>query len=789
MICAATDITAHKRIEERLRQREAEAREANALLQAIIAEVPALIYYKDRCGRMQLANPATLELVGKPWEQIDQRTDAEFLDDKDEAALVMAIDRRLMDTASSEVLEETVGRDAYGPRIWLSHKTAFRNDAGAVVGLLGTSVDITERKRAEETLRKNEALTRLAADAARMTYAEFDFKTGRLHLAENFARVMGYTPRSLSYETTVAEFAANLQAHVSVADRAQILASFREFIAGKLEDTVTYRVIGDDGMERWIEGRWTIEPDANGRPLRGVAANLDITERKRAEETVQRQKALLSTVFDHLPVGVWVFDAAGNLILRNPATHAIWGDLPGVGLDRLGEVKGWWPTTGERVAPDAWAGSLALRNGKTTLRQLVDIESYDGVRRTILDPALPLTDNQGAIIGVITINEDVTERLAIEKSLKESKADAERANQAKSKFLAAASHDLRQPVQSLTLLLSAIERHVKDKPKAANMVEMAKASMASLNGMLTGILDISRLDAGVIAPDIASADLGALVDRMAREYAPRAAEVGLVLRHVPREALARTDTALLERILRNLIENALRYTSKGGVLIGVRQRGENVRLDVIDTGIGIAANQQAEIFEEFRQLNNPARDSSQGLGLGLAIVSRLARLIGAEVQVSSRLDHGTRFSLLLPLEKIAPPAVRAAPAIEDAGGRILIIEDNAGIRQAYEIMLDDWGYETLSAASGEEALDLAAQEKWRFDAIIADHRLGPGLTGNAAAEEIARRAGRAFPTMLVTGDTAEERLTEVFSSGFALLHKPVEADDLRRTLASLLRGG
>ena len=192
---------------------------------------------------------------------------------------------------------------------------------------------------------------------------------------------------------------------------------------------------------------------------------------------------------------------------------------------------------------------------------------------------------------------------------------------------------------------------------------MANASMASLNGMLTGILDISRLDAGVIAPAIASVDLGELVDRLAREYAPRAAADGLVLRHAPRAVRARTDAALLERILRNLIENALRYTAKGGVLIGVRQRGESVRLDVIDTGIGIAAEKQAEIFEEFRQLDNPARDSSHGLGLGLAIVSRLARLIGAEMQVASRLGHGTRFSLLLPLDRSAPPAARAAPAV------------------------------------------------------------------------------------------------------------------------------
>ena len=366
------------------------------------------------------------------------------------------------------------------------------------------------------------------------------------------------------------------------------------------------------------------------------------------------------------------------------------------------------------------------------------------------------------------------------------KAAAERANLAKSKFLAAASHDLRQPVQSLTLLLSVIERQVADKPKAANLVNLASASLASLNGMLTGILDISRLDAGVVTPTLASVDLGELVDRLAGEYAERAAAAGLVLRHAPRRAWARTDSSLLERILRNLIENALRYTATGGVLIGVRQRRHCVRLDVIDTGIGIPADEQTEIFEEFRQLDNPARDSSKGLGLGLAIVSRLARLIGAEVEVSSRVDHGSRFSVLLPVQKPAPSSEQTTPAFEDARGRILIIEDNSAVRQAYEIMLNDWGYETLSAASGEEALETADRAQWGIDAILADHRLGHGLTGNAAAGEIARRAGRSFPTMLITGDTAEERLTEVSASGFALMHKPVQADDLRRKLASLL---
>lgn len=368
-------------------------------------------------------------------------------------------------------------------------------------------------------------------------------------------------------------------------------------------------------------------------------------------------------------------------------------------------------------------------------------------------------------------------------------SEALRADRAKSKFLAAASHDLRQPVQSLVLLLSVIKRQLPDTPTAAEAVRLAQDSVNSLTGMLAGILDLSRLDAHVIAPTVSSVDLGEFVNRLACEYRPRAVACGLVLRFAPRAFQTSTDAALLERILRNLIENALRYTAKGGILIGLRQRGDRVRVDVIDTGIGIPAAQQTEIFEEFRQLNNSARDSSKGLGLGLAIVARLARLLDAEVQVCSRLDRGSRFSLLLPLDRSAPVVLPVKPTLDDPGGRVLVIEDNVNLRASYDFMLCDWGYETLSTASGEEALDRAALENWRIDAIIADHRLGPGLTGVAAVMEIARRAGRSIPTMIVTGDTAADRLTEVSSSGFALLHKPVDPNELRRALAAALRVG
>ena len=218
--------------------------------------------------------------------------------------------------------------------------------------------------------------------------------------------------------------------------------------------------------------------------------------------------------------------------------------------------------------------------------------------------------------GVSVYIRDISNHKAVEDQLIAAKAEAEHANQAKSKFLAAASHDLRQPVQSLVLLLSVIERQFAGQSKTVETAKMMRAAVDGLHGLLTSVLDISRLDAGVVKPLAECVDLGALVSRLAFEYGPKAANMALELRPVPRGLHALTDPALLERALRNFIENALRYTPEGGIVLGVRRRGELVRIDVIDTGIGIPADKQAEIFEEFHQLNNPGRNLEQGLGLG-----------------------------------------------------------------------------------------------------------------------------------------------------------------------------
>ena len=276
----------------------------------------------------------------------------------------------------------------------------------------------------------------------------------------------------------------------------------------------------------------------------------------------------------------------------------------------------------------------------------------DGVRGHFLNLVVPFGPYTA------TTFRDITAQVETANALAAAKAEAEHASAAKSKFLAAASHDLRQPVQSLVLLLSLLARRAGSDPKLAELVRAMVSAVGGLNVLLTGILDISRLDAGVVAPDIQPVDVGALIEQTSEEYRARASKKSLRLRARPRALWASSDPALLQRAMRNLVENALAYTRQGGVLIGARIRGERVRIDVVDTGVGVATDQQRRIFEEFYQVQNSARSPEEGLGLGLAIVARIAALLGGEVQLASRVGRGSRFSLLLPMDRDEAPGAR-----------------------------------------------------------------------------------------------------------------------------------
>lgn len=385
-------------------------------------------------------------------------------------------------------------------------------------------------------------------------------------------------------------------------------------------------------------------------------------------------------------------------------------------------------------------------------------------------------------------NLELIERLRVEsENARAAQRAADESNLAKSRFLAAASHDLRQPIHAQGLFLNVLERSELSGDQRA-MVRSATAAAAATSEMLDTLLDFSRIEAGVVRPAVRPFSLQVLLNTIESELAPQADAKGLVYRSRDTRAVVRSDPAIVALILRNLVSNALRYTDRGGLLIGCRRRGDGVVVEVWDTGIGIRPADQEEIFREFHQLGNPERDRRKGLGLGLAIARGLARKLGHPLTLESTPGRGTVFRLALPLpaagERPEPEPRGAAPA-SIANARVLVIDDDEAVREGMGQVLRDWGCHCDLAGSIEEALVLAGRHP--PDAVVSDYRLRDQFTGADAIAALREAHGAALPALLVTGDTAPERLREAAACGVPLLHKPVRPTELRTVLAAALR--
>ncbi|SOZ20539.1 putative hybrid sensor histidine kinase [Cupriavidus taiwanensis] len=362
---------------------------------------------------------------------------------------------------------------------------------------------------------------------------------------------------------------------------------------------------------------------------------------------------------------------------------------------------------------------------------------------------------------------------------------AEEASRAKSVFLASASHDLRQPLHAMGLFLVSLGRtHLDERQR--QLLAHIEASSGAAREMLNSLLDFSKLEAGVITPRARAFRLQPLLHKLENEFAPQAEARGLVYRTRDTTVTLHGDPTLVELVLRNLIANAIRYTQRGGVLVACRKRGARATIEVWDTGIGIPAAQHRDIFREFHQLGNPERDQRKGLGLGLAIVEGLARTMQTRVTLASSPGRGSVFRFGMPQawespeESPRPPAARALDGL-----RVLVIDDDEAIRSAMSELLSAWRCECRTVESEEQALAALAQFTPKL--VLADYRLRGHRTGQQALDAIRQRLGRHVPAIIITGDTAADRLRTAHASGTALLHKPVVPQELQAAIDTLLR--
>jgi len=530
--------------------------------------------------------------------------------------------------------------------------------------------------------------------------------------------------------------------------------------------------------------------EANGDPY-FTAILRDVTERTRAQEALRKSEQRerirfeeLTKLLDAVPAAVWfAHDPQADVITGNRLAYQ-WLAMPegdnlsvsAPGAASQHEVM--LLKDGVELAPAQMplqraAAGTELRNYEFELR------TRDGTSRHLLGNATPLLDEGGRSRGAVSAFIDITARRAAELATQAAKAEAERANNAKSRFLAAASHDLRQPLSALSLYVNILKTHVD--PAGEPLVENLKDCVGSLSALLTDLLDLSKLEAGVVRPNPTDFPIADTLFSLMSIHGPEARAHRLRLRHVVSGATARTDPVLYKRILGNLIDNAIRYTDRGGVLVGCRRRQGRMWVEVWDTGIGIPQDKIAEIFEEFRQLGDEAR--TRGSGLGLAIVAKAAALLGLEISVRSRPGRGSVFAVELPLGVAAAIPAPEPSQLAYRSLRIALVEDNIMVREALVHALLDAGHEVVAAATGAalraELGDLPP------DIVVSDYRLAHGETGFDVVTAVRAAMGAKLPAILITGDTDPKLMRGMADRGIVVLHKPIDLELLQAHLEDL----
>ena len=389
---------------------------------------------------------------------------------------------------------------------------------------------------------------------------------------------------------------------------------------------------------------------------------------------------------------------------------------------------------------------------------------------------------------VVAAIRDVTERKRVELELVAAREAADRANQAKSRFLATASHDLRQPLQSLTLLNGTLRRLVRE-PDALEALSYQDQAISAMSRLLNALLDISKLESGAIKPEPTDFNVAALFEEMRNEFASLAANKGLALQIEPSSECIHSDPSLVEQILRNLIANAIKYTHTGIVRLSARSHSVGVRIEVLDTGIGIAAGQLPYIYDEFYQVGVAPNTSRDGYGLGLSIVRRLVKLLELKLDVQSEPGKGSVFALELSPGRARSHVQSKRPALAPSwpgtdAPRVLLVEDDPSVRDATRMLLKIEGYSVLTAGTLGEARH-CAQECPQIDLLVTDYHLADGETGTQVIASLREVLGPDLKAVLITGDTSSAVRELRRDSRLRVASKPINADELLLLLKAL----
>jgi two-component system CheB/CheR fusion protein len=508
------------------------------------------------------------------------------------------------------------------------------------------------------------------------------------------------------------------------------------------------------------------------------------------QETLEKQRTTandLQNILYSTDVATIFLDSNLNIRFFTPATRSLFAVIPGDVGRPLSDLNS--------LSDD----KALLTDAKNVLRNLTpierEIEAQTGA--WYMRRILPYMTQDDRVEGVVITFADITARTRAADAMNAAKRQAEQANIAKSRFLAAASHDLRQPLQTLSLVRGLLARKLKENKieEALALVGRLDEMSDAMTGMLNTLLDINQIEAGTVHAEMVGFPINDLLDRLMHEFTYQAQAQNVALRAVPCGLSVQSDPRLLEQMLRNLLSNALKYTKRGKVLLGCRRHGGVLSIEVWDTGIGIPAEELQAIFEEYHQIDNDARERSRGLGLGLPIVQRLGNLLGHRVRVESWPGKGSMFAI-----EVALPPRGTVPTREYGGrdkdeaaasdnrriGSILIIDDDPVVCDLLEIVLKDEGHRVATASDGIVAMELLARGTVRPDLILADYNLPNGMNGLDLSMKLREQLHREVPVIILTGDISTGTLRDIARRNLVQLNKPVRPGELTDVIQRLL---
>jgi len=603
------------------------------------------------------------------------------------------------------------------------------------------------------------------------------------------------TPRSTRRVSTPAPLAAGEFPFVAVGGSAGGPAAIRQFLdtlpaeSGMVFSLVQHLNPVDKASLPLRDGFHSADEAMlqSKEALQGLNDDLSIRIAQ-LQETLDLQRTTssdLQNVLYSTDVAILFLDASLNIRFFTPATRALFNIRPGDIGRPLADLH--------CLAADAALSEDARNVLEHSTPVECEIEARNGVCFT--RRILPYHAHDDSVEGVVITFTDVTDRKHAAKALEEAKLDADLANVAKSRFLAAASHDLRQPLQSLAFLQGLLAKAVQgDREK--ELVKRLEQTLGAMSSMLNTLLDINQIEAGVVRPEVSVFPIGDLLNRLRDEFSYHAQAGGLGLHVVGSSVSVRSDPELLELMMRNLISNAIKYTPKGCILVGCRRRKGLLSIEVWDTGIGIAKEDQHAIFSEYHQVGNAARERSRGMGLGLSIVQRLGGLLGHRVRVDSRPAKGSVFAIEVPIPKAnggSKPLMQMASGVSEAPdaefhrkGKVLVIEDDPEVRDLLVMLLRGEGHRVAIATEAAGALDFIARGGLRPDVILTDYNLPGGMSGLEAVTSIRERLHHHLPAIVLTGDISTDTLRQASAQDCVQVNKPVKLPDLARLIQTLL---